>query len=484
MALDYSVSTPQAAGHADLLLARVRRYCRQHALLSPGPLVVAVSGGADSVCLLHLLRHMAPEFGATLHVAHFNHALRGEEAAADARLVAALADRLGLPASFGGGDVAAAARAHRQSLEAAAHDMRWAFLEAVRRRTGATAITTGHTADDQAETVLMHLLRGSGLRGLAGMAPRYGTARRPLLALGHTDCLTWCREHGVVWREDASNAEPWCRRNSVRLDVLPVLRRYNPAIVETLTGTAESVQVDLAYLDNQTGAALAQLTRRVGHGVSHLDLAGYQALPESLRRHLLLAWLGEQAERVHLQAVDTLLREGTTGDAVAVPGRRQVVKQYADAVLSAQASPSPLPEVVLAVPGTTVALAWGWRVAVAYAYGAASTATPRTGRGWTVDLDADAVQLPLVLRSRRPGDRMPLLGMAGSKKLQDILVDAKVPRRERDHVGVLAAANGIVWLIGHRVAAGALAGPTSGRVLRVTVTPEAEEGACPETEPR
>jgi len=292
---------------------------------------------------LHVLHDLAPEFGLTLHIAHFNHELRGKESDVDARLVAELADRLQIRADFGTGDVGAMAASAHRSLEAVAHDMRWAFLEAVRRRQGAYAVATGHTADDQAETVLMHLLRGAGLRGLAGMAPLGPTVRRPLLATRHDACVSWCREHGVHWREDSSNAEVFCRRNAVRLDVLPFLRRYNPAIDAALTGMAEAVQVDLAYLDTRAVDALHALVRRADSGVEHLALAGYLALPEAIRRQVLLNWLGPNSRRVQVTSVDALLRTGHAGDAVALPGNRQVVKRYDDAILEARTLPPRLP---------------------------------------------------------------------------------------------------------------------------------------------
>ncbi len=424
-----------------------------------------MSGGADSVCLLHVLQRLRGEFGLELHVAHFNHGLRGAESDADARFVAELADRLHLPASFGGGDVAGAAKAAHRSLEAVAHDLRWAFLEAVRRCCGAEAVATGHTADDQAETVLLHLLRGSGLPGLAGMAPVGVRVRRPLLAVRHSDCLAWCRERSVAWREDASNAEPWCRRNLVRLEVLPALRRYNPSIATALAGLAETVQVDLAYLDQQAEVAFNGLVRPADDGVEQVSLAGYQSLPGALRRHLLVRWLGPGVRRAHVAAVDTLLRTGRAGDAVAVSGDRQVVRRYTDAVLSPRGAPPPLPAIAVAVPGTTFAPGWDWTIEADLLPAPVGPPPDR----WTVALDADRVRLPLTLRSRRPGDRLELPGVAGATKLQDLLVDAKIPRRERDRVGVVEAANGIVWLAGRRTAGWALADAGSARVLRLTV---------------
>jgi tRNA(Ile)-lysidine synthetase-like protein len=199
--------------------------------------------------------------------------------------------------------------------------------------------------------------------------------------------------------------------------------------------------------------------------VEQVSLAGYRALPEALRRHLLVRWLGPGVRRAHVAAVDTLLRSGRAGDTVAVSGDRQVVRRYTDADLSPRGAPPPLPAVGVAVPGKTFAPGWEWTIEAEVLPAPVGPPPDR----WTVALDADRVRLPLTLRSRRPGDRLHLPGVAGATKLQDLLVDAKIPRRERDRVGVVVAANGIVWLAGQRTAGWALADAGSARVLRLTV---------------
>jgi tRNA(Ile)-lysidine synthase len=311
----------------------------------------------------------------------------------------------------------------------------------------------------------MHLLRGSGLRGLAGMAPSWGSARRPLLAVRHDNCVTWCREHDVPWREDASNAEVWCRRNAIRWEVLPFLRRYNPEVDAALAGLAGAVQSDLAYLDTQATAAYRSLVQRADGGVEQLALAGYLAMPAALRHRVLLLWLGPNARRVHVHAVDRLLRAGRAGEAIAVPGGRQVVKQYDDAILVPPTEQPIMPVLTITVPGETRVPGWSWTIRAEWLRGPARQDLDR----WSVDLDAKRVQLPLTLRGRRAGDRFLLPGQAGAKKLQDMLVDAKMPRRERDRLGIVEAANGIVWLAGWRAAAWAAADTASERILRLSV---------------
>ena len=430
-------------------------------------MVIAVSGGADSVCLLDVLRRLAADCGLALHIAHFHHGLRGAAADADARFVAGLADAWQLPCTLGSGAVDLVARQRGRSLEAAAHDARWRFLERLSGQIGATAIATGHTRDDQSETVLLHLLRGSGLAGLAGLPARRGIVVRPLLAVGHADTLAWCQAHDLTWREDASNAEPWCARNRMRLEVLPFLRHYNPALDAALARTADALQADLRYLDQEVTAAWQTLRRPTVVGEQRIDLAGYRALPEALRRRVLLRWLGEHTEATHVAAADALLISGRTGATITLPGRYRLVRDYREAVLTDAEQRAAPRAITLAVPGRTEATAWGWRVLATLLPGPIAP----TGGGWAIDLDAEAIRLPLVLRPRLPGDRIVLHGVAGPKKVQDVFVDAKVPQRQRDRVGILTSARGIVWLVGMRVAAWAGATPRSRTVLRIEVRP-------------
>ena len=227
----------------DDLLDLVRRYAERYALWSDGEsVVVGVSGGPDSLCLLHLLRRLAPESHLTLHVAHLNHGLRGAEAEADAQAVAELAAGWGLPYTIGRADVPSLAAETRASIEEAARQARYDFLQGVARAAGAGTIAVGHNADDQAETVLMHFLRGSGLAGLRGMLPRtalgQGFLISPLLETPRDRVEAYCAAHGLQPRRDLSNADTTIYRNRLRHELLPLLEGYNPAIRQVLGHTA------------------------------------------------------------------------------------------------------------------------------------------------------------------------------------------------------------------------------------------------------
>jgi tRNA(Ile)-lysidine synthase len=467
---------------------RVLRYVRDRAVLRPGERVLAaVSGGPDSTALLFILSRLAPVLDLTLAVAHFDHGLRGPSAARRERsYVEALCDRLDVPVQLGAGDTRAQARAHRLSLEEAARELRFRFLAGAAAAAGCTVVTTGHTADDQVETVLLHIIRGSGLAGLAGMAARAPwplTGRedrdvgRPLLCLRREETARYCRAEGLDPVDDPSNVSRAFLRNRVRLELLPLLRQYNRRIDSALLGLAETAGADLAVLEATAGDALA--TNGGGQAVV-LSRSGLAELPEGLRRHALrLAvrrLLGDVRDlhRDHIDALLAGLARGV-GYHQDLPRGLRFDVGYEEATLSLEQAegpglrPAPLrpvqpspPEAPLTVPGLT---SWGpWQVEAEVTAAGAETPPADPRQAW---LDADVTGEDLRVRSRRPGDRFQPLGLAGEKKLQDLFVDARVPRDQRDAVPLVCGKPGIVWVVGHRIDGRARVTEATRRVLRL-----------------
>lgn len=475
---------------------RVLRYARERAVLRPGEHVLAaVSGGPDSTALLLILSRLAPALGLTLAVGHFDHGLRGPAAARRERsYVEGLCDRLDVPVQLGAGDTRAQARAHRLSLEEAARDLRYGFLANAAAAAGCTVVATGHTADDQVETVLLHIIRGSGLAGLAGMAARGSwplTGRegldvgRPLLCLRRQETDRYCRGEGLAPVEDPSNASPRFLRNRVRLELLPLLRQYNRRIDSALLGLAEAAGADLAVLEAMAGDALASDNGGQAVVMSRRRLG---ELPEGLRRHALrLAvrrLLGDVRDlhRNHIDALLAGLARGV-GYHLDLPRGLHFDVGYEEATLSLEQAegpgprpaslrpvqPSP-PEAPLTVPGLT---SWEpWRVEAEVT--AVSPERPPADP-WQAWLDADVTGEDLRVRSRRPGDRFQPLGLAGEKKLQDFFVDARVPRAQRDAVPLVCGKPGIVWVVGHRIDGRARVTEATRRVLRLRFR-QASEG--------
>jgi tRNA(Ile)-lysidine synthase len=480
------------------LLERVRRTVERHRMLAPGDtIVVAVSGGPDSVALAHLLRRLAGGYALSLHAAHLNHGLRGGEAEDEARFVARLMAAWGLPCTVEAADVPAYLKRCGGSAEAAARRVRYAFLERVATALGASRIALGHQADDLAETVLMNLLRGAGRRGLTGMPPvRGGRYIRPLIETPRAEILTYLEAEGLPYRLDPTNASPAFLRNRIRHELLPYLERaFAPRLRETLGRTAEVLRAEEEYLEGVAAYLRTALkTGRRGGPITVdgdiYDCQALKALPLALLRRLIRqVWAdlagetaeaeeAEEAERTlsyeRVEAVAALVREGRTGARVELPGGVTVRRRYgqvswetapsagrlpADQVLAAGSPATTAPATVeLRVPGETLIPATGvcLRTAERTMAGAEEAdrlmEEARAGGPLRAVLDAGRIEPPLVVRRRRPGDRFWPLGAPGEKKLKEYLIDAKIPAEERDDLLLVTDRGGKrpVWLVGHR----------------------------------
>jgi tRNA(Ile)-lysidine synthase len=435
---------------------RVRRFMDEHDLWPANDrLVAAVSGGPDSTALLLVLHRLAKRRQLNITVAYFDHQLRGQAAAREERrAVEALARSLDLPLLSGGADVRSEAKRDKRSLEDAARRARYAFLADAASQAGANAVATGHTASDQAETALLHLLRGAGLQGLAGMAPgaRWPfaghddlTLLRPLLCLTRGETRAYCDAAGAQPVEDESNRSSAYRRNRVRHELLPALERFNPRIEDALVRLAASARDDASYVESVVSGAIEP--REDGLQLAREQLSVW---PASLRRQALrlalqrLADDGDGFSARHVTALERLVLKGRTGDHLDMPqGLKADLTR--DALVMQDAAPgSPvLPDLAvrLTVPGEA-------RIGVLIV--GAGLEAPRDAVSAVAD--ATAVGEALTVRGRRPGDRMQPLGMGGTKKLQDILVDAHIARHERDSIPVFENEHGIVWLGSLRLA--------------------------------
>lgn len=434
----------------DDVLRRVHAYILQHTLIAPGDtVIVAVSGGADSVCLLALLHALAPQLECRLHVAHLDHALRAASKA-DAASVATHAAALGLPCTLERRDVRALARERRLSLETAARAARYDFLRAVAAKEGATCIATGHTRDDQAETLLLHLARGSGLAGLAGMTPRRDGLIRPLLEISHAETLACCAALGLTPREDASNRSPAHRRNRLRHEVLPLLESIQPAAGANLARAARLLAVDLALIERLAARALARAVVESDGARVTLSVREWAQAPPELRPHVLrqlLSRLRGSAEGFDERAYERMLgalAPDASETRLSLPKRLVLERRGALAVLGPVPAPlAPLGCYQLPVPGAVETEAGRLRAEMATAL-----------RVWTdvpahvAYLDPAACGAALLVRAWRPGDRLRPLGLGGTRKVQDIFVDRKIPRTMRRRVPIVEGTRGIAWVAG------------------------------------
>jgi tRNA(Ile)-lysidine synthase len=422
--------------------------------------LAAVSGGADSTCLLDLFRRLRGESPFDLAVAHLNHSLRGAESDRDEEFVRSLAGRLGLPfhvRRLSPGSL----EGSKDGLEAAARRARYAFLEEMARGIGAKRVALGHTRDDQAETFLLRLVRGSGTRGLAGIYPVVeGLFIRPLLGVGRNDVEAYLKERSLPWRLDSSNADPGRTRNRIRSRLLPLLREeFNPEIVPALARATEILREEEAYLDEVTRHLAQRLLRREAYGIA-LSIPAVRVLHPALRRRLLRRALEEARGRgpaapagfEAVEALEELAREGRHGAAISLGGGLEARVLYSDLSLLDTLSDPPLEgEVPLPVPGEAALPGLGLRLK-AREVEASSIGDPRAGSA--VDralLDADALPGPLLVRSRRAGDAFRPLGCAGEAKLKSYLIDRKVPRPARERVPLVVSGSRIAWVVGFQI---------------------------------
>lgn len=462
---------------------KVLRAITESRMWAPGEtVVVAVSGGADSLCLLQALYVLQPHHGGRLHVAHLDHRFRGEESAAEARRVAALASALGLPATVEAVDVPALMEREHLSAEEAGRRARYRFLSGLAASLGASAIALGHTADDQVETVLMHFLRGSGPAGLRGMRPVSSPAPwmtegfvlstplrlvRPLLGLSRRETEAYCAACGLQPARDRWNEEMRFLRVRLRRQVIPLLEELNPRFREAVLRLAQLAAWEEEDLQSLLAERWPALAREEGQ-VVRFSLAGWRDLPRTLQ--LLALRRAVEQVRGHLENLgwEALVAAGRLDEAgvgatvalvegvVAQRGYEEIAvgRPVREGWLPPLEAP-PWPDlgeggIPVVLPGRTE-LPEGHALVIEEGWPGEGAAPLRMVDPWEAWVDAEACGQRLWLRHRRPGDRFRPLGLGGEKKLQDFFVDEKVPRVLRGRVPLLVSPRGIVWVVGYRL---------------------------------
>lgn len=431
-------------------------------------IVVAVSGGADSVCLLHLLRRWAARSRVSLHVAHLNHSFR-PEADEEARFVEKLSSDWNIPVTSLKLPVPRFCKEKGLSKQEGARTYRYRFLKEVAQEVGARWIALGHTADDQAETFLMRMLRGSGSRGLGGIPRmREGAIIRPLLKVTRKTILAELRREGIPFMEDPSNLQPVYLRNRIRHALLPVLEEYNPQIKEAFRRETELLQDENDFMHHALLALIPKLRIQVTGSSVRFDVAEVQLLHPALQRRLLrwgIDQLGTGLKEIGFQHIETIrskVLSGPTGKVRTLPHSLTVQRRYADLLLE-QADHGknrlrpekplvpfvelPLPEKEGADSKIGIDLpSWGLHLTVSLLAGPHPSFSP-----CTASFDFDRISLPLFFRSWQPGDAFTPAGMKGRhKKLHDFFIDAKIARSERPKKALLVCAEGILWVVGLR----------------------------------
>ena len=437
-----------------MLLKRVRATIDRHRMLNPGEtVVVAVSGGIDSVVLLDLIQRLGQDYGISLHVAHLDHGLRGASPG-DARFVERLAEERGLPLHMSRLEPGSLRNHRKHGPEGAAREARYAFLESVASKIGAERIALGHTANDQAETILHRLARGTGASGLRGIPPIRHPYVRPLIEVTRNEISTYARERELTWRVDASNADTSFTRNRIRHRVLPELETINPKAAEAICrGSLLAVEAEEAnrFLVSSLWDAVCseeseeRLVLRRGTVASYPPAVRKLLLREGARRvRGNLAGI----EHIHVESVVRLIAPETSHGELSLPGLH--VRVQSDEILlarGAEALPEPWAFPVELGKTGTPELPITLRLSIVEEESPRMNATDR----WTELADADRIVYPLELRSRREGDRFVPLGSGAEVKLKDFLINERVPYFDRGLLPLLCDREKIVWVVGVRL---------------------------------
>lgn len=455
------------------LTARVEAYIQKHQLLERGDhLVAGVSGGADSVCLLLVLAELQESWQLRLEVVHIDHGLRGKDAMEDADYVENLCEKYGFSCHVFHYPVEAIRREKHLSLEEAGRQVRYEAFEKVCRDTGATKIAVAHHKNDQAETVLFHLFRGTGLRGLAGMAPARGRVIRPLLCLERREIEAYLEERGIVPRQDATNLTPDYARNRIRLKLLPEAEaEINAKATLHVAQAAERLFEVQEYLDQETKRVYeARVEKRAEARLLQEVLS---EAPPLIQKQVFLTCMQEVSGSVkdvssaHLEALLGLW-EKQTGRFLTLPGSLLACRTYEGILLkkkeTAQAAKKE------AVPVTKIPGKYrigGWEVRFSIKKAEKNQTIPE--KNYAKWFDYDKIKNSLLLRYREPGDFLEIQKEHGRKKLKDYFIDLKIPREERDQLLLLADGSHILWVVGGRISEACKVTEETERILEVQV---------------
>jgi tRNA(Ile)-lysidine synthase len=493
--LRYAISLTRIYRHAcsveafvPAMLNQVRKTIDTYSMLMRGDhLVVAVSGGPDSVALLHILALLANEFQLRLTTVHLNHALREAEADGEEAFVRCLSAGMGIACVCKKVDIRALQRRSRRSLEEIGREERYRFLRETAEQCGAVKIAVGHQRDDQAETVLLHLLRGSGMEGLRGILPvRDGRIIRPLLEVGRAEILEFLRSEGISYRSDSSNESVLFLRNRIRNELIPELAfRYNPQLIKGLCRMAGIIRREDDYLRDVVRQIFGRWGIVPGFNDVTFPLTDFRALHEAIQGRIIKCLLeGAAPSRNgigfrHIEAVLVLARR-TDGRRVSLDlpfricverdrdvlrirktGEQRVEKRGPEKITTFRF------EYKVDIPATihlseidkTVRLEWVEKPKL----------LEMKDRPGTAFMDYECMILPLILRNMRPGDRVEPLGTGGTKKLKEYFIDRKIAASRRSEIPLLVDAGSIVWIAGERISERVRVTERTRRVLKAEI---------------
>jgi tRNA(Ile)-lysidine synthase len=459
------------------LAVKVNRLMQEERLSdSKDSIVVAVSGGPDSIALLHILFLLAEQWEWRLIVAHVNHQFRGEESDQEAIFVNAYANKLKLPCEIGLINVPQYIEESGLNVQAAAREKRYDFLLAIADKYHAQRIALAHHADDQAETVLMRLLRGTGASGLSGIPLRRRIKNveliRPLLRIYKSEVLSHCEKHGLSYCNDSSNAQHKYVRNQIRHELIPLLKHYNPQLPESLNRLADVISYEDDFLKQEVDAIFHKLVVVAGDGLQ-LPRKEFTLLHSALQRRLIkliLDYLAPNADSFDFLATEqvrfAILQEKPTTLTLMLGANVVFTREYEQAFFRSNPTLSTDFQLSIDTWDGQLELPDGGQLRYfTMDRNELDSSVLQPGKDSAV-FDAEAISFPLIVRNRKDGDRMEIRGLNGSKKVKDIFIDAKLPLRMRNSVPLLVdAAERILWIPGFRRSIHAIATSATSRLL-------------------
>lgn len=437
------------------LTNKITATLKKFSMLSGGETILAgLSGGPDSVCMLHILNGLRERYKLTLHAVYIDHGLRPGETVKESEFCKKLCDSLNLQFVAKSVEVKSFAKAQGLNMQEAARQLRYATYDETAYELRADRIALGHTADDQAETLLMRLLRGAGPTGLAGIPPVRKSIIRPLIDVERKEVEEFLDQQGIEYVIDSSNLRSDYLRNRIRLSLLPVIREFNQDIISTLAKTAAIFRDEERYFEIIVTKTLMKLISRKTTSRIELFLAPFEIMDTAIMRRVLRRAVDETRSLrgisfIHIEDMVEMIKHGNPGDRIYLPGGIRAIKGYSMLVLTSE-PPARLDTYPLTIPGETILKEAGILLDASTEKDVQEV-SDRQGLWSSFGIfDLDRLVLPLTARARKNGDFFYPAGFGKRKKLQDFFVDMKIPRDERDRVPLVASGEDIIWVVGYR----------------------------------
>jgi len=421
--------------------------------------VVALSGGPDSVCLFHVLYRLKDELGISLCVAHLDHKFRGKESEEDSKFVEKLAGDFNLPCFVEEYDVPKFIKESGLSPEEAARKVRYGFLKKIFDKVKADRIALGHNLNDQVETVIMRFLRGTGVRGLAGIPPVRGIYIRPLIETTRGEIMEFIAKNDLKYRIDRTNLKPIYERNKIRLKLIPLLEKeYNPKLKESISNMSTLMRIENDFMEQVASEKFGEVVERINSHKVWVSFESFNKLHLALRYRVLRLCLESVLKGLkninykHIKEIDTFCKQGKTGAFITLPQDVKVQKSYRGFFIFKGDLEEKRDFYYEFVPGQAVYIKEIGKKITSQVVDVDGIKTPFQHDPCVALVDLSRIKSSkLVVRNRQQGDRFHPLGMKGIKKIKDFFIDEKIPAYERDNIPLVVDGNSIVWVAGFRL---------------------------------